>query len=343
MKKVNIVLLILALAVGVGFAGPVQATDITIYDFQYHQDFGQIVSQAPGSPGSSNFRTTPYYVNSGSPTVNYSPAKPFPTAPNYKMTPSYEDNSVTSGAQWGHKWDMEAAALTTTTTNNLMLIGGWNWKTGLSGYTTGDLLIDTGTRTTSPGFDSRFGRFITQTTYFPTETNAHYRYEHALRLIWSTSTTGTWYLSPLIADTDSLKMITQSVAPDEGWKYSKPYALNQNDSWFVANNIASGNISMTNVDGNGVVIEGITLYGDGTGTGYNNTHYKMELTGFMDALGDLGFTDFRGHITMNCGNDTLVMQSGGPPGAVPLPGALLLMGAGLTRLAAYYRRNRQNN
>jgi len=62
-----------------------------------------------------------------------------------------------------------------------------------------------------------------------------------------------------------------------------------------------------------------------------NMHYSVEV--------DLGFLkanerNILAHFTMGCGNDNLVGQGT----VVPIPGAILLLGAGLTRLAAYVRR-----
>jgi hypothetical protein len=302
MKKVNIVLLILALAVGVGFAGPVQAaeTDITLWDYVNHSGVtstaqtGQVITGvAPGNPAYS-----------------------LTQAPN-------EDQTLTKTSVIGQHWDMEA---TVKQGNDLVLIGGWNWKTGYDGNVTGNIFL------TNDLANTPFGR-NTAAPAGSTTTNATYGYNYAVRLDFNNSK---FYIMTL-SGTTGLNQVTNYTYDDQ--KYASPLSVQS-----FTEDPGSGNFGTLTLDENKTASYIGTQYNNVvTVTGSPDSHNIATLKNFFlkDIFSPTNETEFIGSITMSCGNDSMVFGGTNPATGVPLPGALLLLGAGLTRLAAYARKRAQ--
>jgi len=209
----------------------------------------------------------------------------------------FEDEETEPGMDTHQVWDLEGFFLEE---DHLSVVGGFNFKEGQSGYTSGDIFIskdrptfgatnNSGTAGNIPVFDT-------------------YGYDYVLDLDF-----GTWTYN-VISLGAGTEVLTTYYAQNQGsnpWKY-----------------VSGGTKEISGKSFS--FLEGLT----DAGTGFRGiTHYA--LTGFDRSF--LGHdTDFYAHFTMRCGNDNLMGQGT----VVPEPATLILLGSGLAGLVFYRRKKK---
>jgi hypothetical protein len=232
-----------------------------------------------------------------------------------------EVNTLTAGTQPGKEWDMQKFELNVTT-KTLSMVGGWNWQAGVSNYRTGDLFIDIGLNSLT-GLNSRYGNpMLGGTANTPlVNVNSYWGYDFVVdfdrNLNGSLKNTYTVYQ---ISETANVKFNLVSGGPPEA-KYANPYTLDVLNSTGLIT-VSTGNVAFS--DAGGLYSADISL---------------AFLTGYMGS--DVLDWILRTHITMSCGNDAMVGDLKGSGANVPLPGAMVLLGAGLFRLVIYRRKKAQ--
>ena len=218
---------------------------------------------------------------------------------------SGEDQEVEPGMVKSQVWDLEAFFIDSE--NILSLSGGYNFSTGVDGYTSGDIFIAViDAENDLPAYgDIHRSDTDGNNTYI-----GNYGYDYVLDLDVATGE----YTAYQLDETSVLQ--TAYYQQNEG---SSPWQYNAEDNDDVA--LLSGSFSFIDSD----LDDAVTAF-------EGETHYL--LTGF-----DLSFlghdTEFYSHFTMGCGNDNLM----GYGVVVPEPGTWLLFGAGLVALALVRRRN----
>jgi hypothetical protein len=331
MKRLTFSILCLALMMGIGFITPAQSADITINDWmiQWKSDYATTYNQGYPPPYSA-----------------------------YKPTPVNEDNYYTgpnafgTGAIARQEWDLEGFNLNQAYSNplksSLYMVGGFNFMTGIQGYHTSDIMVDIPVNNL---FNAQFGHSVNPLW---NNSNAQYQYDaaivfqrqsgsEALQVTAQATPPGLlgvwtgWAAIMPLTNLDTFILISGS-SPDEA-KYSVPYRLNKT--------IGTLNLPYTVYKYNDTdpllpaPFNGFNYQGDLSATGAANIHYAVEFgyqTLVDEGLGEV----FRLHTTQRCGNDMMMGQQGSG-GNVPLPGAFLLLGAGLARLASYSRRKMSIN
>jgi hypothetical protein len=218
-----------------------------------------------------------------------------------------EDQETEPGMVNSQVWDLEGFYLKN---NSLTMVGGFNFKNGVSGYpayTSGDIFIDTngsyGLSQAPAGFSPSTGN---QTV------NGSFGYEYVVDLDFSNLTYMVYKLNTADVKTKTVYYPqNETVAPSsDPWLYVSGGTL-----------IGSGNIDYA--------------------AGLSDAAVGGLLGGIHYAAGvDLSFLDpaqqFVAHFTMGCGNDNLMGR--GTTAPVPEPATMLLFGSGLFSLAAFQRR-----
>ena len=219
---------------------------------------------------------------------------------------SREDQEVEPGMETGQKWDLEGFFLSGTT---LTMVGGFNFRDGDSGFTSGDLFIDiTG--------DAVYGDIHSGTDGYISVLNS-FGYDYVLDLTFN--------------DPDPTKAFTYDV-----------YAINGNTKVITANYSQNQGSSPWRYDSGGTLIKHASLTytkgGEANLLGFsgNGDHNAVSVSLDFLQLDSLTHgTNFITHFTMGCGNDNL-MGTGALPN--PEPATLFLMGCGLIGLAGLGRK-----
>ncbi|MFZ4859601.1 MAG: PEP-CTERM sorting domain-containing protein [Desulfuromonadaceae bacterium] len=225
-----------------------------------------------------------------------------------------EDNEVEIGMEATQKWDLEGFFLKG---NVLTMIGGFDFKNGVSGYPnykSGDIFISKDSTYGAPIGDPVAGDGLQNV-------NNNYGYEYALSVNWSTLAFNVYNLDP--TDTTTTVWYNQNqtgTATSNPWKYNAGGTL-------VGSGFGTGGGQV----GSLVASE----YGL-SGWGTDNNHYAVSFDlSSVIAAADLYGKDFYTHFTMGCGNDNLIGQGTAP---VPEPGTMMLLGFGILGLAVYGKR-----
>lgn len=210
---------------------------------------------------------------------------------------NHEDQEVEPGMQHTQQWDLEGFFLQENTLN---MVGGFNFKDGCEGYTSGDIFISVDDKPIY-GDIHLTGNNDVYSSYNGNKlvTNS-YGYDYVIDLNFIS---GTYNVISIDSDTVLQKSFYQLNEGSSPWKYN-----NQNNNGKI---IGGGSFSFLKNLSNGDV----GFLGD--------SHYA--LTGFDLSFLDPG-TEFYSHFTMGCGNDNLMGQGSTAP--VPEPSTLVLFGAG---------------
>jgi hypothetical protein len=210
-----------------------------------------------------------------------------------------EDQEVEANCLTGQAWDLEAFIQTGKT---LSIVGGYNFKDGYAGTTTGDLFLATA------GITPAYGGSGSGSNGSTPVLNG-YGYNYAVRMDFGA---GSYTVYKIDAADWVLKAYYAQNAGSNPWKYSSGGTA-----------VGTGTLGFSN--------RGTADYLGQTG----GTHYEVVFDGLL-ALLDFASPDFYAHYTMSCGNDDL-MGKGTVP--VPEPGTMLLLGCGLVALAVIGRRS----
>lgn len=254
--------------------------------------------------------------------------------------PLYEDNETEPGMLQSQHWDLEGFFLNG---NVLTMIGGFNFREGVSGYnglngtkdfTSGDVFISTNSTYGRPLSGTMYevdsNGVATTTVYNPLDNtsstkdgqknvNSSFGYEYVLDINWAALTFSIVKLDPDDATTSVYYHQNEEGSPSSNpWKYFK-----------------NGEI----IGQQGTVTDLGTVTDSGfAGMDNNNTHYAVsfDLSNFFSVAGLHG-KDFYTHFTMGCGNDNLMGHGSAP---VPEPATLFLFGTGMATLGAFSRRRK---
>ena len=222
-----------------------------------------------------------------------------------------EDRETEPGMVNSQVWDMEAFY---QQSNSLTMVGGFNFRNGVSGYptfTSGDIFLDTngsyGASQAPAGFIPKTGNAIV---------SGSFGYEYVLDLNFSNLTYLVYRL-----DTTDVKTITAYYPQNEIPDNPLDPAANP---WLYL----SGGTQV----GSGIIDYAAGLSDAAVGGLLGGFHYVAGV--------DLSFLDpaqqFVAHFTMGCGNDNLMGR--GTTAPVPEPATMLLFGSGIFGLAAFRRR-----
>ncbi len=209
-----------------------------------------------------------------------------------------EDGETEPGMINSQIWDLEAFLLTGTM---LTMVGGYDFKNGVGGYTSGDIFIDvTG--------DAVYGDIHDSSTAGNQVVNNDFGYDYVLDLDFDSTTFEIFEID------SSSKVITSYYTANQG---SNPWLYESG-----GHEIGTGQFLFQN---------GLS---DSDGL-FGGSHYALSLD--IGFLLDEGFAgkDFYTHFTMECGNDNLMGKGVAP---VPEPATMLLLGTGLIGLAGVSRK-----
>ncbi|MCK9296134.1 MAG: PEP-CTERM sorting domain-containing protein [Desulfobulbaceae bacterium] len=223
-----------------------------------------------------------------------------------------EDRETEPGMVNSQVWDLEAFY---QKGNSLTMVGGYNFKTGVTDYptfTSGDIFIDT---------NGLYGASQAPSSFSPTTGNtivaSNFGYEYVLDLNFINLTYDVYKL----VDTGKVVKTETSYYPQN----EIPDNLTDptSDPWRY--------VSGGTLVGSGMIDYPAALSDAAVGL-FGGIHYAAGV--------DLSFLDpaqqFVAHFTMGCGNDNLM--GSGTTAPVPEPATMLLFGTGISGLAAWQRR-----
>lgn len=219
-----------------------------------------------------------------------------------------EDQEVEPGMTSTQVWDLEGFFMKG---QELSLVGGFDFKNGEEGWTSGDIFIDT-------DGDARFGEIDEWVNSSNKNGNVAVKNKYGYDFVYALDFSDNHYdLYRLSSDSNVLTAYYHQNQGSSPWRYESGGTF-----------IASGNF----------------YYKDGltdSDTGFlsdssSSTHYA--LTGFE--LADLGLPPgqmLTTHFTMQCGNDNLM---GRAPVPTPEPATIILFGTGMIGVGIFGRRKK---
>ena len=218
-----------------------------------------------------------------------------------------EDQEVEPGMIASQAWDLEGFFLNGSM---LAMIGGFDFKFGKDGFTSGDIFIDT-------DGDAAYGQ-ITRTTGNGNNTVTNtYGYDYAIDLNFSAMTYNVYQLN------SSSQLLTAYYNQNDG---SSPWAYKRRDD--ESEGIIGINIPFYYTTGlSNEINHDVSFLGE-----THNAVYGIDLSAIIG-----NDQEFIAHFTMGCGNDNL-MGRGTTPLPNPEPATMLLFGTGLIGLAGLTRK-----
>lgn len=220
-----------------------------------------------------------------------------------------EDNETEPGTVIGQQWDLERFDLSG---NTLSLIGGYDFKNGVSGFNSGDLFIDV-------DGDAVYGKdvFGGSGNQYTTDSNTRYNYDYVVVFGRTTSAIEGGVLDGnySIYRIDNETTVTAYYRQNDA---SNPFRLNPTEYDGVGDTavlVGTGSLGFSSFEQNTP---------DLMGYNGNNTHNKMtvDLSLLASAEGIHLNDGTLFHFTVGCGNDSLI---GYVPTSVPDGGLTLAM------------------
>ncbi len=217
-----------------------------------------------------------------------------------------ENNEVEPGMVTSQSWDLEGFFLEYT---NLYMVGGYDFKNGNQGFTSGDIFIDI-------DGDAEYGD-IHGTQNGQRDMTDTYGYDYVIDLDFSSLT-----YTVLGLDSDTVLRTAY-------------YSANQGSSpWQYVSN---GNVMTT----------GQITYEESSSDAadfFNDSDLHNMVAVDLSFLLGVDADTITYHFTMGCGNDNLMGQSGeilssGSGSHAPEPGTILLLGFGMLSFAGLTRAN----
>lgn len=207
-----------------------------------------------------------------------------------------EDQEVEPGCVFTQAWDLEGFFLNGTT---LTMVGGFDFKNGLSGVDSGDIFIDT-------NGDAKYGTSNYGSGGENDIVNDTFGYEYALRLDFSTPQ----YTVHTLDNSSTTTIFYTQNEESNPWRWNSGGAEKGTFDFTYSTGLNDGDVG--------------GLLGD--------THNAVALD-LNDFLTSTEIDNFIVHFTMECGNDNLMGKN-----SVPEPATVFLAGASLICLIGYNRK-----
>lgn len=216
---------------------------------------------------------------------------------------AHEDQETEPGMIGSQDWDLEGFFLNGS---SLSLVGGYNFKDGLSGFNSGDIFID---------IDGKYGMseapadFVAARGNFDVATS--FGYEFALDL---SDTVGDFSYNLVDLRSDSAMTTTayyeqneDSFPSSDPWRYKSGGTILESGTYLFESGLTDAQVGF--IGGSHYAISGLDL----------------------SFLAGIDVEEFVVHFTMGCGNDNLMGTASAP---VPEPCTMLLFGTGLVSFAS---------
>ena len=234
-----------------------------------------------------------------------------------------ENNECEDGMVQSQVWDLEGFFLQD---NNLTMVGGYDFESGVSEYTSGDIFIDVTGDVQFGGSDD------TSASDGNTPIKNTFGYDYVLDIDFSNNSysifsidSSNWFESVFYNNLN---------AGSNPWQYHNNWTVN-NQQVNTETSIFSGSLNFYDGNEDDGINDAAKLEGlvDWDNINYNDIHYgaTFDISIILDTLTAGKVVTF--HNTMGCGNDNLMGQMT----TVPEPATIILMCAGLLGLVGVRR------
>jgi PEP-CTERM motif-containing protein len=218
-----------------------------------------------------------------------------------------EDHEVEPGAATGQQWDMEGFYLSDGTgaaaNDSLTMVGGYNFVTGVPGYPSGDLFIDT-------DMDTDYWEYVLDLNFDPADPG------NSTYTVYENKASNPIVINPTYGG--------PSGTAGYAWTYGSGGDV-----------VSYNGSSLENLALNYLTFQNDSQIGAGLTGGWHNI-----ITADIAFLG--ANTGFQAWNTMRCGNDRLFSE-GTTSAAVPEPATIFLLGSGLLGLFGFRKKLRKSD